>query len=1244
MATIQYARLYPDTTQLQAKDGHNLTAGWVEVYLAGTDDPATTYADFNGTVNPQKIVVDDNGRFTAIVDKSKAYRVEVYDADGMLQWTTEPVWCTGNAGAGMSVTRVVSTDGSIAVEENIEGSERTYDISIAPSDSDEFLEWIKCSEEDCGSTWYPVYQAGTMETEAGQGIKVHAGQLYHFTNTFYVDPNGTGINYDTFKAIMYCNDEIVDVRDFDIDSSLNDSVMCEFSTDLIPEADGVVYYKLTIPSTCDVTAEVQCHRIYSGINAVPDTCATKQWVQETFDYNLSGKVDYSAIEYNQDNEITGISGSAIAAASIDSAFVSGVASAYAESAISSISGWSGDFSSISSKIDWSSSGVFQPSGDYAYNSSLSSKADQSAFEQCCDEVHSALDEKLDKSASGEFQPSGDYVYESAYSSFSSEVTNNISSLSSTVSGISADMSAYVPFSGLEGEGGRVTGISGSAFKGHEYTGINPVTVDNTADTISVEHRTLCVDSTMTAYNSGDSAVIGVNVSSLDISSKLDASASSLFYPMDNPSGYITGVDLSPYQLTADMSAYAHESSLSSKLDASASGEFYPSSNPSGFLTAHQSLAGYATEAYVDSSVSSKLDTTAFSTVSGDFLTSHQSLAGYATESYVDSAVSGKLDVTASSQFLTSLPDDLAYTSDVASAVSGKMDKSESSSFYPMDSNPSGYLTAHQSLAGYATETYVDSAVSGKQDALTFGYDDNSAISSIDGSALAGGGATGDYYEKSSTELAYGTAASASRSSFSLGSASADYLSIGIGGDILGTTIATVGSISLGSNSAKNYSVALGRKASATGYSIAVGDTARAKDNSFAFAWATASSLSFAMGLNASAKNTAMVFGKNNLKGDGDVSTGHSAAFVIGDGTAANARHDLMLVTKDGEITMYSSTADTVGTGIMSSIRAISAAATGGVDSATVSSIASAYVESAVSSKQDTLTFDWDADSAISSINGSALAGQGGGASITAVSYDTATQQYSVVTATGFGIVGAKTNYPRVRSVYLTDGQTREIEANTLAPGAAQTASGSLSYTLLFSPPISMWTTADAATGIFSPLQYGTGAGLFMDSNNFKGFIKGNELFISNTALGRAARLEVHQNRGSRLGLTGNNGSATVNLKESELAIVNSAVSTATLGRTKLEFKSPVSGTGTYATNYINLYDTAESATKTISSTSIDYWNAKMDSAEMSAYVAKSAYDDLYSAFTALSGVISTYSAYFSSISSKVDNSAIGVTE
>ena len=602
MAAIQYARLYPDTTQLQAKDGHNLTAGWVMVFLAGTDDPATTYADFNGTVNPQKIVIDDNGRFCAIVDKAKAYRVEVYDSEGMLQWTTEPVWCTGNAGSGMSVTRVVSTDGSISVEENIAGTERTYDIGIAPADNDEFLEWIKCSEEDCDATWKPVYQAGTMETEAGQGIKVHGGHLYHFTNTFYVDPDGTGITYSTFQVNMYCNGEIVDSRNFDIDTSVNDYVQCEFSTDVIPEEDGYVYFTLTIPSGCEVTGEVQCHRIYSGINAVPDTCATKQWVQETFDYNMSEKISYSALGYNGNGEISGISGSAIYGG-LDSAAVSSIASSYAESAISSISGWSGDFSSISSKIDWSSSGVFQPSGDYAYNSSLSSyiptsasgqfqpsgdyaynsslssKVDQSAFDDCCSAVHSALDDKLDKSASGQFAPSGDYAYNSSlsdyiptsasgmfqpsgdyqsagdyafnsavsskldasasgdfvlnssFSSYSSNVgdtinnmsssitsiENNLTSISSDVSGKVDEtaMSAWIPYSALDYSGTAISGIGGSSLAGMggggaDYSGVAPVNVDNDTRLISVDHRTLCVDSTMTAYNSGTSAVLGVN--------------------------------------------------------------------------------------------------------------------------------------------------------------------------------------------------------------------------------------------------------------------------------------------------------------------------------------------------------------------------------------------------------------------------------------------------------------------------------------------------------------------------------------------------------------------------------------------------------------------------------------------------------------------------------------------------------------------------------------------------------------
>ena len=67
-----------------------------------------------------------------------------------------------------------------------------------------------------------------------------------------------------------------------------------------------------------------------------------------------------------------------------------------------------------------------------------------------------------------------------------------------------------------------------------------------------------------------------------------------------------------------------------------------------------------------------------------------------------------------------------------------------------------------------------------------------------------------------------------------------------------------------------------------------------------------------------------------------------------------------------------------------------------------------------------------------------------------------------------------------------------------------------------------------------------------------------------------------------------------------------------------------------------------SASAELNIDTINNWNGKQDSSAMTAYVEKTAYDNLYSAFTALNDIVSTYSAYFSSISAKVDNSAIGV--
>ena len=85
---------------------------------------------------------------------------------------------------------------------------------------------------------------------------------------------------------------------------------------------------------------------------------------------------------------------------------------------------------------------------------------------------------------------------------------------------------------------------------------------------------------------------------------------------------------------------------------------------------------------------------------------------------------------------------------------------------------------------------------------------------------------------------------------------------------------------------------------------------------------------------------------------------------------ASAYADSAASSKQDTLTFGYNTAD--------KISSIDGSALGGMDEAAVSAIASAYAESAASSKQDTLTFGYNAEDKISSINGSSLAGEGGG--------------------------------------------------------------------------------------------------------------------------------------------------------------------------------------------------------------------------------------------------------------------------
>lgn len=232
-------------------------------------------------------------------------------------------------------------------------------------------------------------------------------------------------------------------------------------------------------------------------------------------------------------------------------------------------------------------------------SSVSGKADQSALEDCCSAMSAIVSAKLDASASGNFAPSGDYYSATNPSGFitTADITGKLDSTASSLFQPSGD---YADASSLSG---KLDASASGMFQ-----------------------------------PSGEYAPTGDYALNSSLSSKLDASASSQFYPMTgNPSGFLTGVDLTDYATTAYV-----DSSVSGKLDASASGQFqpsgeyYPASNPSGFITGVD-LSNYATTAYVDSSVSGKVDQSAFDDCC----------------SSVQSALSGKLDASASGEFYPS---------------------------------------------------------------------------------------------------------------------------------------------------------------------------------------------------------------------------------------------------------------------------------------------------------------------------------------------------------------------------------------------------------------------------------------------------------------------------------------------------------------------------------------------------------------------------------------------------------------
>jgi hypothetical protein len=153
------------------------------------------------------------------------------------------------------------------------------------------------------------------------------------------------------------------------------------------------------------------------------------------------------------------------------------------------------------------------------------------------------------------------------------------------------------------------------------------------------------------------------------------------------SGKMNIADMTAYQTVEDMSAYQPSG------DYQAAGDYYSASNPSGFITG--------------------VDLTPYQTIEG--MSAYQPVGDY----YSASNPSGFIDANALTPYQT-IEGMSAYQ------PSGDyLPASESANYYPMEGNPSGFLTEHQSLAGYMQTSGLE-------------YDGDK-ISGYMGSAFAGGG-------------------------------------------------------------------------------------------------------------------------------------------------------------------------------------------------------------------------------------------------------------------------------------------------------------------------------------------------------------------------------------------------------------------------------------------------------------------------------------------------------------------------
>ncbi len=278
--------------QYQNRAGVNNVAGYIEVFRMDTDDRATVYTDFNGTLAPAHIGIDNDGYAVMIVESGIPYRVEIHAPNGDLFRTWQPVWPVAGGG-GVSGTDIVSSDGSIAIDRTSVGSLTTYDLSSHVEDGTDLLEWIRTEGYTAVSgNMVPTYQAGSMEVYP-DGIRLYGDRYYHLTGRIKATVHNLQPSYNEFKILVRGWDGEAYTTYLDmpavIDGSMGSTQEWEFSTDIMPTADSDISVTVSGLDSANNSVgllDMEVHRVYSGAPYIPGSVASRPWVEENFQEKL----------------------------------------------------------------------------------------------------------------------------------------------------------------------------------------------------------------------------------------------------------------------------------------------------------------------------------------------------------------------------------------------------------------------------------------------------------------------------------------------------------------------------------------------------------------------------------------------------------------------------------------------------------------------------------------------------------------------------------------------------------------------------------------------------------------------------------------------------------------------------------------------------------------------------------------------------------------------------------------------